>query len=271
MQMDRRIYQESAIDCWVAGRIGPLIRRRVPREVRVVRAILATAAAGLLATTASASFTMTDPGRYSSASYVTLLEARARLDNLGAGSWKTAIWGSSVAAPVATSGNYASDWVSGQAYQFQFDYNVSTGLATWLINNRTVTTTLVLGSGKGLAALQFEARSKAGSFMTAVEGLELSANGGGFASVAGLSSVMSSSGTFVTSGRVYLSQDVTTLSARGTMKFDFQGGTASGDNMRAAVRLLQADAVPTALVPTPGVLGLAAMTLVAVVRRARRA
>jgi hypothetical protein len=236
----------------------------------VVRAILATAGAGLLASAASASFTMTDPGRYSSATYVTLLEARARLDNAGAGSWKTAIWGSSTVAPVATSGNYISDWVSGQTYQFQFDYNVATGLATWLINNRTVSTTLALGSGKGLAALQFEARSKAGSFMTAVEGLELSANGSGFASVAGLGSLVSSNGTLVTSGRIYLAQDVTTLSARGTMKFDFQGGTASGDNMRAAIRLFQADAVAPALVPTPGVLGLAAMTVIVVVRRGRR-
>lgn len=214
---------------------------------------------------------MSDPGRYSSTTYTTLLEARARLDNVGAGSWKTAIWGTSGTAPVATSGNYASDWVSGQSYQFQFDYNVSTGLATWLINNRTVTTTLALSSGKGLAALQFEARSKAGSFMTAVEGLELSANGSGFASVAGLNSVLASNGTFVTSGRVYLAQNVTTLRARGTIKFDFQGGTASGDNMRGAIRLFQADlASPPALVPSPGVMGLAVMGVVVVIRRSRR-
>lgn len=240
------------------------------REVRVVRVIVAMAGAGLLASAASAAFIMTDPGRYSSSTYVTLLEARARLDNAGAGSWKTAIWGSSGAAPVATSGNYASDWVSGQAYQFRLDYNVATGLATWFINNRTVTTTLALGSGKGLAALQFEARSRTGNFMTTLEGLELAANGGGFASVAGLGSLVSSNGTFVTSGRIYLAQDVTTLSARGTMKFDFQGGSASGDNMRAAIRLLQADAVSTALVPTPGVLGLAAMTVMGAGRRGRR-
>jgi hypothetical protein len=224
----------------------------------------------VLASAASASFTMSDPGRYSSATYTSLLEARARLDNAGAGSWKTAIWGTSGSAPVATSGNYTSDWVSGQAYQFQFDYNVTTGLATWLINNRTVTTTLALSSGKGLAALQFEARSKTGSFTTSLEGLELSSNGGGYASVPGLGSLMASNGTFVTSGRVYLDQNVTSMSARGSIKFGFQGGTASGDNMRGAVRLLQADAVSTALVPTPGVIGLAAMTVIVAIRRGRR-
>lgn len=224
----------------------------------------------MIGATASASFTMSDPGRFSSTSYSTLLEARARLDNATGQSWKTAIWGSSTVMPVATSGNYTSDWISGQAYQFQFDYNVSTGLATWLINNRTVSATLALPSGKGLAALQFEARSKSGSFMTSVEGLELAANGGGYSSVGGLGSLVSSSGTFVTSGRVYLAQDVTMLSARGTMKFEFGGGTASGDNMRAAVRLFQADAAPQALVPTPGVMGLAAMGMVVAMRRLRR-
>lgn len=219
---------------------------------------------------ASASFTMTDPGRYSLSTYSTLLEARARLDNAAGQSWKTAIWGSSTSAPVATSGDYTSDWVSGQPYQFMFDYNVASGLASWTINNRTVTTTLALGAGKGLAALQFEARSKTGNFMTAVEGLELSSNGGGFASVSGLGSLVSTNGSFLTSGKVYLDQNVTSLSARGSIKFDFQSGTASGDNLRGAIRLFEADEVSTALVPTPGVLGLAAMGIVVVLRRARR-
>lgn len=213
---------------------------------------------------------MSDPGRYSASTYTTLLEARVRLDNAAGQSWKTAIWGSSNSAPAATSGNYASDWVSGQAYQFLFDYNVGSGLASWTINNRTVTTTLALSNGKGLAALQFEARSKAGNFMTAVEGLELSSNGGSFASVPGLGSLVSTNGSFLTSGKIYLDQNVSSLSARGSIKFDFQGGTASGDNLRGAIRLFEADAVSTALVPTPGVLGLAAMTVIVVIRRGRR-
>lgn len=241
----------------------------MPREVRVVRSVATVVGVSVLASAASAAFTMSDPGRYSLSTYSTLLEARARLDNASGQSWKTAIWGSSSSAPVATSGNHTSDWVSGQAYQFQFDYNVASGLATWFINNRTVTTTLALSSGKGLAALQFEARSKAGNFLTAVEGLELSSNGGGFASVPGLGSLVSSNGTFVTSGKVYLDQNVASLSARGTIKFDFQSGTASGDNLRGAIRLFEADAVSTALVPTPGVLGLAAMGMIVVIRRRR--
>jgi small ligand-binding sensory domain FIST len=70
---------------------------------------------------------------------------------------------------------------------------------------------------------------------------------------------------------VYLAQNVTTLSARGTIKFVFQGGTASGDNMRGAIRLFQADlASPPALVPSPGVMGLAVMGVVVVIRRSRR-
>lgn len=236
----------------------------------MVRTVASVIGASVLASAASAAFTMSDPGRFSSGTYSTLLEARARLDNASGQSWKTAIWGSSTAAPVATSGNYTSDWVSGQAYQFRFDYNVVTGQATWLINNRTVTTTLAVGSGKGLAALQFEARSKAGSFMTAVEGLELSANGGGFASVPGLGSLVASNGAFTSSGRVYLDQNLTSLSARGSIKFEFQSGTASGDNLRAAIRLFEADTVSPNLVPTPGVLSLAAMGIVVAIRRVRR-
>lgn len=224
----------------------------------------------MLASAASASFTMSDPGRYAPSTYSTLLEARARLDNAAGQSWKTAIWGSSTTAPVATGGNYTSDWVSGQAYQFLFNYNVVSGLASWTINNRTVTTTLALSSGKGLAALQFEARSKTGNFMTAVEGLELSSNGGSFASVPGLGSLVSTNGSFLTSGPVYLTQNVTSLSARGSIKFDFQGGTASGDNLRGAIRLFEADQASPNLVPTPGVLGLAAMTVIVVIRRGRR-
>lgn len=223
----------------------------------------------LLSTAASAAFTMSDPGRYASQTYTTLLEARARLDNGTGQSWKTAIWGSGTSAPAATSGNYTSDWVSGQSYQFQFDYNVTTGLATWWINNRTVQTTLALAGGKGLAALQFEARSRSGSFAVSMESLQLAVDGGAYSSPAGLGSIQASGATFVNSGRVYLTQDIRALSARGSIKFEFQGGSANGDNMRAAVRLFEANLAPQALIPAPGVVALGVLSMIAALHRGR--
>lgn len=236
------------------------------QQVRWAAAAM-TMAAG---TWSQAAFSTSDPGRFDSGSLTSRLEARARLDNAGGGSWKTAIWASGGSTPVAHGGNMVSNWVSGTPYQFQFDYNLSSGQATWLINGRTASAIVPLTSGRNLAGIRFEARATTGNFSAAIEQAQFAFDGGAYQAVGGLGTVIATGNQFTTGPMVYLTQNVGSISVRGTLKFEFNG-TASGDQVRAAVRLFEGteSLSPGVAIPTPQTAGVVLGAVLVALRRRR--
>ncbi|TVQ53766.1 MAG: hypothetical protein EA377_07425 [Phycisphaerales bacterium] len=229
------------------------------------------AAAGLSQVT-YASVIVGDSSAYQSDSLSTLFEARARLDAGNSQTWKTAFWRSGESVPVATGGNFTSPWISGQAQNFELSYDVNSGMAVWMVDlpspvgMNTTMSAFQLSPGNLLAGFQLFARSEGDGSSTLLDGIEISVNGNGYESIAGLSSLESGgSQVFAESDAVYFTDLVDSFSIRGSITFDWLDGTnLQGDRFRGSIKLIEGE-----LIPAPGALALFGSALLCGARRRR--
>ena len=221
---------------------------------------------------AEASYIVGDPGAYDTSGISTLFEARTRLDAGNSQTWKNAFWRSGEQQPAATGGNFSSPWVSGQAQGFELTYHAGTGMAVWTVDmpgpigpNMTMSS-FQLGPDNLLAGFRFSARSEGNGSSTLLDGLELSIDGGAYEAIQGLGSVESSGpDVFVDSDSVFFTEEISSLSIRGSVTFDWLDGTnLQGDRFRGSIRLMEGQ-----LIPGPGALALFGSALLCGARRRR--
>lgn len=226
--------------------------------MRMFTATVVAATAG----SAFAGLSTTDPGLFTDID--DRFEARIRLDAGNSQTWKSAIWDDTTL--LGTSGNVQNLFTNGAVNPFSFSYDAVTGDASLTVAGRTVTETISLTPGSGIAGFRFFVRGEANAATTTVANLMASVDGAAAESVPGLATTLSTG--FVESPNYYVdSLSVASLALTGDVTFDWLG-TATQNNLKNERLKFSFKVLEGTPIPSPaGVAMLAFGGLVALRRR----
>lgn len=229
-------------------------------------------ASAVVAPSALAGFTTTDPGRLINID--TGFESRIRLDGGSSQTWKTAFW-SGDDVLLSESGVNRDVFADGVAFDFEISYDFAAGDASITVfgvtlgnpgnptvADLTLTDTIALSPGFEPAGFRYFVTSNDDGSTTEAFDLMASVDGGTPQPVADILS--GPSNRFIENPPYFFDAPVTTFALSGKLRFDWvPGSNLMNERFKLTVKLLEGE------IPSPGVGALLGLAGLAAVRRRR--